>query len=182
MAFLVTPGQWGDAPQMIEVLERVRVPRPQGGRPRTRPDHLGGDKAYSSRRNRLPAKTADQAHHPRAEGPAGQPQTARQQRRPPHRLRQRDLQAPQRGRADDQPAQELPGRRHPLRQEGLHLPWHRRGRGDSALAQALTIKVRQQRRRHRTTCGSESGGHKDPRPHEGEDASDHSARGDAAGP
>ncbi|MGW6742516.1 IS5 family transposase [Streptomyces sp. NPDC055025] len=52
MAFVVTPGQWGDAPQMIEVLERVRVPRPQGGRPRTRPDHLGGDKAYSSRRNR----------------------------------------------------------------------------------------------------------------------------------
>ncbi|MFE1907379.1 IS5 family transposase [Streptomyces gardneri] len=52
MAFLVTPGQWGDAPQMIEVLDRIRVPRPQGGRPRTRPNHLGGDKAYSSRRNR----------------------------------------------------------------------------------------------------------------------------------
>ncbi len=52
LAFLVTPGQWGDAPQMIEVLERIRVSRPQGGRPRTRPDHLGGDKAYSSRRNR----------------------------------------------------------------------------------------------------------------------------------
>ncbi|MFJ8295346.1 IS5 family transposase [Streptomyces sp. NPDC094447] len=52
MAFLVTPGQWGDAPQSIEVLERIAVPRPQGGRPRTRPDRLGGDKAYSSRRNR----------------------------------------------------------------------------------------------------------------------------------
>lgn len=52
MAFLVTPGQWGDAPQRIEVLERIRVPRPQGGRPRTRPDHLDGDKACSSRRNR----------------------------------------------------------------------------------------------------------------------------------
>ncbi len=37
---------------MIEVLERIRVPRPKGGRPRTRPDYLGGDKAYSSRRNR----------------------------------------------------------------------------------------------------------------------------------
>lgn len=33
-------------------MERVRVARPDGGRPRTRPDHLGGDKAYSSRRNR----------------------------------------------------------------------------------------------------------------------------------
>lgn len=28
MAFLVAPGQWGDAPQMVEVLERIRVPRP----------------------------------------------------------------------------------------------------------------------------------------------------------
>jgi len=52
LAFLITPGQWGDAPQMIPVLDRIRVPRPGGGRPRTRPDHLGGDKAYSSRRNR----------------------------------------------------------------------------------------------------------------------------------
>ncbi|KIF74760.1 transposase [Streptomyces sp. 150FB] len=52
MAFLITPGQWGDAPQMIGVIERIRVPRPEGGHPRTRPDHLGGDKAYSSRRNR----------------------------------------------------------------------------------------------------------------------------------
>ncbi|XXZ51989.1 IS5 family transposase [Streptomyces cavourensis] len=52
LALLITPGQWGDAPQLIPVLERVRVPRPAGGHPRTRPDHLGGDKAYSSRRNR----------------------------------------------------------------------------------------------------------------------------------
>lgn len=36
MALLVTPGQWGDAPQMIEVLDRIRVPRPLGGRPRAR--------------------------------------------------------------------------------------------------------------------------------------------------
>ncbi|MFG2258848.1 IS5 family transposase [Streptomyces mirabilis] len=52
LALLVTPGQWGDAPQLIPVLERVRVPRPAGGRPRTRPEHLSGDKAYSSRRDR----------------------------------------------------------------------------------------------------------------------------------
>ncbi len=37
---------------MIPVLEEIRVPRQAGGRPRTRPDHVGGDKAYSSRRNR----------------------------------------------------------------------------------------------------------------------------------
>lgn len=52
LALLITPGQWGDAPQMIPVLERIRVPRPKGGHPRTRPDHLSGDRAYSSRRNR----------------------------------------------------------------------------------------------------------------------------------
>lgn len=33
-------------------MEHVRVARLDGGRPRTRSDHLGGDKAYSSRRNR----------------------------------------------------------------------------------------------------------------------------------
>ena len=55
MAFLLTPGQWGDAPQMIEVLGRIRVPCRQGGPPCTRPDHLGGDKARSSHRNRVHA-------------------------------------------------------------------------------------------------------------------------------
>lgn len=49
---MITPGQWGDAPQMIPVLDRIRVPRAAGGHPRTRPDHLSADKAYSSRRNR----------------------------------------------------------------------------------------------------------------------------------
>ncbi|MFF7870452.1 IS5 family transposase [Streptomyces qaidamensis] len=52
LALLITPGQWGDAPHLIPVMERIRVGRLGGGRPRTRPDHLGGDKAYSSRRNR----------------------------------------------------------------------------------------------------------------------------------
>lgn len=54
LALLITPGHWGDAPQLIPVMERVRVARLDGGRPRTRPDHLGGDKAYSSRRNLRP--------------------------------------------------------------------------------------------------------------------------------
>lgn len=52
LSLLITPGQWGDAPRLVPVLERVHVPRPAGGRPRTRPEHLSGDKAYSSRRNR----------------------------------------------------------------------------------------------------------------------------------
>lgn len=52
LAVLITPGQWGDSPQLIPILERISVKRPSGGRPRTRPDHLSGDKPYSSRRNR----------------------------------------------------------------------------------------------------------------------------------
>ncbi|KUM67405.1 IS5 family transposase [Streptomyces curacoi] len=52
LALLVTPGQWGDGPQMIPVLGRIRVPRPGGGHPRARPECLSADKAYSSRRNR----------------------------------------------------------------------------------------------------------------------------------
>ncbi|WP_392957644.1 IS5 family transposase [Streptomyces sp. LN245] len=52
LGFVITPGQWGDAPQMIPVPEEIRVPRQAGGRPHNRPDHVGGDKAYSSRRNR----------------------------------------------------------------------------------------------------------------------------------
>ena len=52
LAFVITPGQWGDAPQMITVLDRIRVPLLRSGHPRTRPDHVCGDRAYSSRRNR----------------------------------------------------------------------------------------------------------------------------------
>ena len=44
----LTPGQWGDNPQLPMLLDAIRVPRPSGrGRPRKRPDHLIGDKAYS---------------------------------------------------------------------------------------------------------------------------------------
>lgn len=52
LALLITPGQWADAPQLIPVMDRIHVGRLGSGRARTRPDHLGGDKAYSSRRNR----------------------------------------------------------------------------------------------------------------------------------
>ncbi len=34
---------------LAAVLEQIAMPRPGGGRPRTRPDHLVADKGYSSR-------------------------------------------------------------------------------------------------------------------------------------
>ena len=45
---VLTPGQQHDSTQLGPVLDAIRVPRPSGqGRPRKRPDHLVGDKAYS---------------------------------------------------------------------------------------------------------------------------------------
>ncbi|MEW2314032.1 IS5 family transposase, partial [Streptomyces bauhiniae] len=48
LAFVLTPGQAGDAPAFDQVMARLRVPRPKG-RPRTTPDAVLADKAYSSR-------------------------------------------------------------------------------------------------------------------------------------
>lgn len=81
MSLLITPGQWGDSPQFQAVLAKIRVPRPGGGRPRTRPDRVLADKAYSSKANRaylrrrgikatIPIKK-DQAANRRAKGSRG---------------------------------------------------------------------------------------------------------------
>jgi len=81
LAFVVTGGQRGDSPQFTAVLQRIRVPRVDGGRPRTRPDRVLADKAYSSKANRaylrrrsikcvIPVK-ADQAAHRRNRGSRG---------------------------------------------------------------------------------------------------------------
>lgn len=45
---LITPGQAGDSPMLLPLLKQLRVTR-STGRPRTRPDAVRGDKAYSSR-------------------------------------------------------------------------------------------------------------------------------------
>jgi transposase len=52
LSMLLTGGQRGDSPQFIAVLHGIRVPRLGGGRPRTRPDRVLADKAYSCRGNR----------------------------------------------------------------------------------------------------------------------------------
>ncbi|GAA4635398.1 hypothetical protein GCM10023196_080720 [Actinoallomurus vinaceus] len=81
LSLAITAGQRGDSPQFRPVLEGIRVPRPGGGRPRTRPDRVRADKAYSSRANRgylrrrgikctIPEKK-DQAAHRRKRGSRG---------------------------------------------------------------------------------------------------------------
>jgi transposase len=94
LSILITAGQRGDSPQFIPVLEGIRVPRPAGGRPRTRPDRVLADKAYTSAANRqhlrrrgikatIPSK-ADQDAYRRAKGskggrpPAFNPETYKQ--------------------------------------------------------------------------------------------------------
>ena len=81
LSIVLTAGQRGDSPQFGAVLEGIRVPRLQGGRPRTRPDRVLADKAYTSRANRrylrrrgikatIPSK-ADQDANRRKKGSKG---------------------------------------------------------------------------------------------------------------
>jgi transposase len=81
LSIVLTAGQRGDSPQFSVLLGGIRVPRPHGGRPRTRPDRVLADKAYTSRANRrylrrrgikatIPSK-ADQDAHRRARGSKG---------------------------------------------------------------------------------------------------------------
>jgi transposase len=103
MAMLVTAGQRGDSPQFVPVLEQIRVARPGGGRPRTRPDRVLADKAYTSKRNRaylrrrqikacIPSK-ADQDANRRKKGIEGRPATHVRPARLPATTRRRDEQA-----------------------------------------------------------------------------------------
>ncbi|MFR9781087.1 IS5 family transposase [Micromonospora sp. MS34] len=81
LAVVLTAGHRGDSPQFIPVLAAIRVPRLTTGRPRTRPDRVLADKAYTSKANRqylrrrgiaatIPSK-ADQDANRRAKGSQG---------------------------------------------------------------------------------------------------------------
>ena len=77
----VTAGQAGDSPMLKWLLADLAVARPARGRPRTRPDDLLGDKAYSSpaKRTLLRSKRvravipqrADEIGHRQRRGSAG---------------------------------------------------------------------------------------------------------------
>jgi transposase len=47
MSVLLTPGQAGDNPQLLALLDQIAVGRDGPGRPRKRPDRVLADKAYS---------------------------------------------------------------------------------------------------------------------------------------
>jgi len=81
---MVTGGQRADCTQFQPVLEKIRVPRPGAGRPRTKPDSLAADKAYSNGpcrdylrrrgiRHTIPEKTDSQAARLRKGSRGGRP-------------------------------------------------------------------------------------------------------------
>jgi transposase len=47
MSVILTPGQAGDNPQLLPLLDQIAVARPGPGRPRKRPERVLADKAYS---------------------------------------------------------------------------------------------------------------------------------------
>jgi transposase len=81
LSVVLSAGQRGDSPQFTVVLDGIRVQRPGGGRPRTRPDRVLADKAYTSKANReylrkrgikaTIAVKADQAANRRTKGSKG---------------------------------------------------------------------------------------------------------------
>lgn len=81
MSILITPGQAGDNPQLVPLLDQVRVRRNGPGRPRQRPERVLADKAYShpSTRQALRARQvtftcpekSDQIARRQAKGAAG---------------------------------------------------------------------------------------------------------------
>ncbi|WP_410174326.1 transposase [Mycobacterium pinniadriaticum] len=98
LVVLVSPGQTDDAPLLEHLLAHLRVDRPGRGRPRTRPDRLRGDKAYSSRAIRAELRRrgitvvipSPQTRSPTASGEEIARRTAARLRRPglPRTLRE----------------------------------------------------------------------------------------------
>ncbi|WP_433261558.1 IS5 family transposase [Actinosynnema sp. CS-041913] len=81
LAIVLTAGQAGDAPAFTAVMAAIRIPRGRTGRPRTRPDVVLADRAYSSRAIRAHLRErhvrtvipqpADQVRHRRRRGSHG---------------------------------------------------------------------------------------------------------------
>ena len=141
---------------LAPLLADLAVARLGPGRPRTRPDALLGDKAYSSRaiRDLLRAKRvktvipqpSDQIAHRQRRGSAGG--------RPPA-FDADDLQGPQRDRAILQRPQAMARPGHPLRQARRRLPRRRRPPRHHHLA----TRIRRHALTHRRSSVPDGCGH-----------------------
>ena len=81
---VLTTGQAGDCPALPVLLSQLRIPRLGAGRPRTTPQVLRGDKAYSAKAHRghlrargvkvvIPEKTDQQANRKNRGSGGGRP-------------------------------------------------------------------------------------------------------------
>ncbi|EDY44547.2 IS4 family transposase [Streptomyces sp. SPB074] len=84
LSIVLTPGNVNDATAFGQVLDGIRIPRAAAGRPRTTPDRVLGDKAYSSRAIRhllrrrgiaatIPERRDQEANHRRRGRLGGRP-------------------------------------------------------------------------------------------------------------
>jgi putative transposase len=84
LVVLVGPGQAGDAPMFPHLMAHLSIARPGVGRPRTRPNRMRADKAYSSRAIRghlrsrriiavIPEPADQQGHRKRRGSRGGRP-------------------------------------------------------------------------------------------------------------
>ncbi|WP_442802759.1 transposase [Streptomyces sp. CB01373] len=117
LAVVVTPGQVHDAQVLPLLLGDIRVTRLGRGGPRTTPDALLADKAYSSKQVRADlAARGIRTVIPERADQAGQPQEKGLRRRTTPHSGHRDLQAQERRGTIFQPAQAVAGPGDPLRQ------------------------------------------------------------------
>ncbi|WP_457142192.1 transposase [Mycobacterium sp. URHB0021] len=96
LVVLVGAGQAHDGPVLEHLLAHLKVDHYRGGRPRTRPARIRGDKAYSSRATRTAAAARDCRGHSRTLRPDRPPQAPRRSRRPAPGPQRRGLQRTQR--------------------------------------------------------------------------------------
>ena len=84
LVLLLTTGNAGDSPALPVLLSQLRIPRPGCGRPRTTPDALLADKAYSAKAHRdalrargvkvvIPEKTDQQTNRKNRGSKGGRP-------------------------------------------------------------------------------------------------------------
>lgn len=136
------PGSGVTPPQMIPVLDGIRVSRPAGGRPRMRPEHVCGDKACSSRRNRrylrrrqirhtIPERRDQRANRQRRGSRGGRPTNFDQTRYARRNEVERTVNALKGSRAVATGYE----------QEGIRLPGHGHPGCDPALAGVTTLRT-----------------------------------------
>lgn len=138
MSIILTPGQAGDNPQLLPLLDQISVHRDGPGRPRKRPDRVLAD-SISPRLlppldPRSSAGERDRLHQPRADRSDRTPAREGFARRPATGVRPVALRRAQRGRTLLQQAQTVPGSGHPIRQTRRLLPIRDRHRSHRVVA------------------------------------------------